>query len=127
MKQTGQSALRVLVIEDETILAMELEDILEDLGHRVVGVAATVPQATQMIETMAHRIDAVVLDANLAGQFASPIADALAARNIPYIVASGYGPDDLRASGFDAPILSKPYHAHEIRDALLALRRSDAG
>src|SRR6202045_5470871 len=82
------SGRRVLVVEDETMVAWLLEDMLADLGCAVVGPAAHVNQALAMLD--AEAIDAAVLDVNLQGQKSYPIADAIAARGVPFAFSTGY-------------------------------------
>ncbi|MFN3662745.1 response regulator [Yoonia sp.] len=118
-KEQNQRELHLLIVEDETIVAMDLEDILSDLGHEVLGVAATLKQALRFIEERSTDIDAVVLDANLAGVSSAPVAVVLQQHQIPYIVASGYGSEELRAQGLDGPMVGKPYEIHEIEASLL--------
>lgn len=113
--------LRLLVVEDDAIIAMELEDQLSDLGHHVLGVAGTVKQALRLVEEMAEQIDAVILDANLSGDSSYPVAEVLKERQIRYVVASGYEPGELRAQGFEDPIIGKPYQSSQIEKALLSL------
>ena len=87
------SGRRVLVVEDETMVAWLLEDMLADLGCAVVGPAARVNQALAMLD--AEAIDAAVLDVNLNGQMSYPVADALAARGVPFVFSTGYNKDSL--------------------------------
>ena len=75
------SGRRVLLVEDEMIVAWLLVDMLDDLGCAIVGPATSVNQALAMID--AEAIDAAVLDVNLNGQMSYPIADVLAARGVP--------------------------------------------
>ena len=89
MTKSSLSGRRILVIEDEMMVAMLLKDILVDLGCTVLGPAARVEQALAMIEA-AGALDAAVLDINLNGQKSYPVADALAARGVPFIFATGY-------------------------------------
>jgi len=124
----------ILIVEDESILAMLLEDFLDDLGYTPPAVASNVAQALRIIET--RDIDFAILDINLGGEQSFPIADALDARGIPYIFMTGYGaagvPERLR----DHYILQKPYGADALRTALASggemvdasrKRRSGAG
>src|SRR5690349_6230290 len=85
---------RVLLIEDEMMVAMLLKDILADLGFTVVGSAARVEHALALIEA-AGALDAAVLDINLNGQMSYPVADALVARRVPFLLATGYGRDSV--------------------------------
>jgi CheY-like chemotaxis protein len=82
------SGRRVLVVEDEMMVAWLLEDMLADFGCAVVGPAAGVNQALAMLD--AEAFDAAVLDVNLKGQKSYPIADTLAARGVPFVFSTGY-------------------------------------
>jgi len=106
----------ILVVEDESILAMLLEDFLGDLGYAMPAVASTVNQALKILDTQA--ISFAILDINLGGEQSFPVADALDARGIPYIFMTGYGvagvPERLRHHY----VLQKPYGADALKDAL---------
>jgi CheY-like chemotaxis protein len=113
------SGRRVLLVEDEIIVAWLLEDMLADLGCAVVGPAASINQALAMIRTEA--IDAAVLDVNLDGQMSYPIADALAARGVPFVFSTGYHKDRLLERYRTFPALQKPFHLSELTDMLAML------
>ena len=113
------SGRRVLVVEDEMIVAWLLEDMLADLGCAVVGPAARVNQALAMID--AEAIDVAVLDINLNGQMSYPIADALAARGVPFVFSTGYDKDSLLDGYRTFPVLQKPFHRSELGDTLANL------
>jgi CheY-like chemotaxis protein len=113
------SGRRVLLVEDEIIVAWLLEDMLADLGCVVVGPAASVNQALAMIDTEA--IDAAVLDVNLNGQMSYPIADALAAHGVPFVFSTGYHKDRLLERYRTLPALQKPFHLSELTDMLAML------
>jgi CheY-like chemotaxis protein len=117
------SGRRVLVIEDEMLVAMLLEDMLADLGCTVVGSAARVEQALAMIEA-AGSLDAAVLDVNLNGQRSYPVADVLAARSVPFVFATGYGEDSLMNVYRSFPLLQKPFKQSELGDTLAKLLRA---
>ncbi len=110
---------RVLVVEDEMIVAWNLEDMLDDLGCVVVGPATSISQALAMIDAAA--IDAALLDVNLDGQPSYPVADALAARGVPFAFATGYDKDSLAERYRAVPILRKPFHASALDDILKRL------
>jgi CheY-like chemotaxis protein len=107
---------RVLVVEDQFLLADLAEDILKEAGAAEVRIAADMKQALEMIER-APPIDVAAVDINLGGQSGYRLAEILLARGIPFIFVTGYGrdenlPEPLRR----APVLSKPY----VPDMLLA-------
>ncbi|HEX6011198.1 MAG TPA: response regulator [Geminicoccaceae bacterium] len=85
------SGRRVLVVEDELIVAFLLEDMLAGLGCAVVGPAARVDQALALLD--AEAIDAALLDVNLNGHKSYPVADALAARGVPFVFSTAYHTD----------------------------------
>lgn len=108
--------VKVLVVEDAVLLAIELESGLTEAGAEVVGVAATLEEAQAML---ALQFDVAVLDANLNGESVTPVAGALAARGQPFIFATGYRDADITTEAFDAPVVRKPYNVHQIAAALL--------
>ena len=110
------------MVEDEMIVAWLLEDMLADLGCAVVGPAANVNQALAMID--AEAIDLAVLDVNLNGQMSYPIADALAARGVPFVFSTGYDKDSLLDGYRTFPVLQKPFHQSELGDMLAKLLTS---
>ncbi len=99
--------MRILVVEDEPLIAMEIEEILREAGYRDVQIAATVEQALKWVET--DGVGAAVLDANLGGASAEPVAAALLRRSIPFVGLSGYSADQRPASFAFAPFVSKPF------------------
>ena len=113
------SGRRVLVVEDETMVAWLLEDMLADLGCAVVGPAAHVNQALAMLD--AEALDAAVVDINLNGQKSYPVADALAARGVPFVFSTGYNKDSLPNSYQSFPALQKPFDRLKLGDTLAKL------
>jgi CheY-like chemotaxis protein len=97
---------RVLIVEDEYVIAMEIAGILEDCGAEIVGPAGSVSLAIQLIAQEAP-IDAAVLDVNLGRERVFPVAETLNLRNIPFVFATGY--DASLLVGFEtSPRLEKP-------------------
>jgi len=113
------SGSKILVVEDEMIVAWLLEDMLAELGCHVVGPAASVKKALSMIESDA--IDVAVLDVNLNGEMSYPIADALAARGVPFVFVTGYDKDRMEDGYRNLPVLQKPFHRKELTDTLAKL------
>ncbi len=107
--------LKLLIVEDALLLALELEAGLSEAGAEVVGSAADVGEAMRMTSL---DIDAAVLDANLNGASVLPVAQALAARGVPFVFATGYGDDKMLPAGFDAPVIRKPYDVTQVAGAL---------
>lgn len=110
--------LRLLVVEDHTIHAIDLECILEDLGHIVLSVAARPERALEAIEGRRNDIDGAFVDANLAGVSSKPVIERLREYGISTVLVSGYNADYLRTLGFGEPALEKPYDKSEIAAAL---------
>lgn len=110
----GVDGLRLLIVEDAVLLAMELEAGLVEAGAVVVGCAAELGEAMAMLDLP---IDAAVLDANLNGESVAPLAEALRARGTPFVFATGYG-ERGAPEGFDVPVVRKPYNVHQIVNAL---------
>lgn len=106
---------RILLVEDEFIVAAMAEDMLTDLGATVVGPAATLAKALFLAET--EHFDAAVLDVNMHGVRIDPVAKALSERGIPIVFATGYGECEL-AHAPEAPILDKPYTQEKLGTAL---------
>ena len=99
------------------MIAMLVEDMLGDLGCKVVGPAHGLETAMALANG-AVDIDAALLDISLAGRSVFPVADALRAKGVPVIFATGYGDAGLREIDKDAPVLLKPYRAGELARAL---------
>jgi CheY-like chemotaxis protein len=108
---------RILVVEDEYLIAMTLSEHLEEVGSIVVGPVSSVEKAIKAIESN-QQIDAAVVDVNLGGAMAFPVVDALLARNIPFIFTSGYEGDALRERYPQIKNCLKPYLFPEMERAL---------
>ena len=113
------SGRRVFVVEDEMLVAWLLEDMLAEIGCAIVGPAGSVKQGLAMID--AEAIDVAVLDVNLNGEMSYPIADALAARGVPFVFVTGYAKDRLLDGYRSIPMLQKPFHRAELTDTLARL------
>jgi len=110
------------VVEDEMLVAWELEDALSGWGCTVVGPVGRVGKALAMLD--AEAIDMAVLDVSLNGLRSYPVADALGARGVPFVFLTGYGKDSL-PSGYQAcPMLQKPFEQTELAEVLTKLRTS---
>ena len=113
----SMDGLRVLIVEDETLVALLLEDMLADIGCTVIGSASTVNGALETLRQTAP--GAVVLDINLGGEQSFPVADVLSSRGVPFMFATGYGerapiPEELAS----APVVQKPYTLEVVENAL---------
>lgn len=113
-------AQHILIVEDEPLIAMMLEDFLDALGREVAGTADCIADALARIEQ--GGIDAAILDVNLrAGEQSWPVADALAAAGIPFVLATGGAGDTIAEAHRGRPILSKPFTMDRVDQALEAL------
>ena len=114
------TGLRVLVVKDEFLIALELSSILDDLGCIVLGLVASVPEALRLLA--ADPPDITLLDINLNGTRTTPVALALAADDLPFIAVTAYA--SLPEPVFDGvPTIRKPFWPEQVRDALLGLAR----
>ena len=109
---------RVLIVEDAVLLALELETGLSEAGAEVLGPAYELEEAMALLN---RPIDAAVLDANLNGRSAIPVAEALARRGIPFVFATGYAESGGPPGGFDAPVIRKPYDVTQVAAAVAGL------
>jgi CheY-like chemotaxis protein len=107
---------KVLVVEDEMMIAMLIEDMLDEFGCKLVGPATNVPRALELIGK--ESIAVAVLDLNLDGKDTYAIADALQRKNVPFIFATGYGSTGLRQEYGNRPVLQKPFQARDLETAL---------
>ena len=111
------NGLRVAVVEDETLVALLLEDMLAELGCEVLWTAHRVGKALDLVAQSAP--DAGVLDVNIAGDEVYPVAQALAARHIPFVFTTGYGTRGLQDNWRDRPIVQKPFQVEHLSSGLL--------
>jgi DNA-binding response OmpR family regulator len=115
---------RVLIVEDAVLLALELETALSEAGAEVVGPAYELEEALALLD---RPIDAAVLDANLNGRSVSPVAEALTARKVPFVFATGYGETGGAPGGFGAPVIRKPYDVTQVASAVAELLAARQG
>ncbi len=102
------------------LVAMAIEDVVAEANGVVVGPVGTLAAAMALLE-QDDAIDAAVIDLNLDRQSSLPLADALAARGIPFIVCTGYGNTPLAPPHHDVPVLAKPYGLTELAARLSQL------
>jgi CheY-like chemotaxis protein len=114
--QSATSAKRILVVEDELMIRMLLEDMLGELGYTVAAEAARIEEALEAAKNA--DFDIAILDVNLNGQPISPVADALVARGMPFVFATGYGERGLPEPYRDRPTLKKPFQMDGLKQML---------
>lgn len=112
--------MRILIIEDEPMIALDLQDLLEDGGFHVVGVAGKLEKAMEMIGNTTF--DVAIIDANLGGVSSSPAAAALVERHLPFIVLSGYSLKQQETEFPNGLFIQKPCRPAQLFDALKTLR-----
>lgn len=112
--------LRLLVVEDEALVAMLIEDALRDLGCVVVGPVGNVAQALALLER--DTVEGALLDVNLGGAERSyPVADALAARGLPFIFVTGYGEEGVDQRYAPVTVLQKPFDPRTLERFVAAM------
>jgi DNA-binding response OmpR family regulator len=120
-QRPGLQGWRILVVEDEALVASLLEDDLLGTGAEVIGPAQSVDEALLLIAAAEGRLSAAVLDFNLNGTMVSPVADRLADLGVPFVFATGYGEGCDRGLHAAAPVLAKPFSLNRLVAAIRGL------
>jgi PAS domain S-box-containing protein len=110
---------RLLVVEDELLVGMLVKSMLDDLGAAVVGPCGRLADGLAAAKT--ERFDGAILDLNLAGEAADPLADLLLARGVPFVFITGYQRESLDRRYANVPMLQKPIDAAALERVLLSL------
>lgn len=110
--------VRVIIVEDEALVALLLEDMLTDMGCRITGTAWRLPQAEALAQSA--QVDIALLDVNLAGERVYPVAEILESRAIPFVFATGYGADGVPPHLQRYRVVTKPVSRSELEQALEA-------
>lgn len=113
---TSLAGKRVLVVEDEFLVAVLIQEILADIGCEVAGLASDLDDALAKAETLAF--DLAILDVNLRGEQSLPVAEKLAERRLAFVLATGYGSRGVSPAFPDAPIVTKPFQQRDIEAGL---------
>lgn len=116
------SCRSILVVEDEMLVLLNIEDMLSDHGCTSVSSAASADQALALIATQSF--DAALVDLNLNGMKSYRVADALAARGVPFVFSTGYSRESLADGYRDRPVLGKPYRDVDLVQVVTGLFRS---
>jgi len=119
---SGLEGRRILVVEDEALIAMVIEDTLREEGAEVVGAAASVNEALRLITENNGPLDAAVLDVRLGDSHVLPVANRLAALGLPFVFVTGYQQADIEVHR-GAPVLRKPFDTDELAAVLAGLLR----
>jgi DNA-binding response OmpR family regulator len=117
--------IKVLVVEDEYLVASLIEEMLQLAGCVVCG---PVPRLAQAVDAANNEAcDVAVLDINLAGQWSYPVAEVLARRNVPFVFVTGYGANAMPAEFAGRPRLHKPFKLNELLTALSSMVSASSG
>jgi two-component SAPR family response regulator len=110
---------RILVVEDEYLIALDMGRALEEQGAEVVGPVASVSGALELIES-SGRLDIAVLDINLHGEPAYPVAKSLQSKGVPFVFTTGYGASSVSREFADIRMFEKPVDPAKLAEALLS-------
>ena len=113
---TAGGGRRVLIVEDEGMVAMLVEGMLMDLGYEPVAIVGDLDKAMSIAASA--DFDLAVIDVNLNGRSSYPVAEILVERNIPFVFATGYGKQGLPPEWREVPVLQKPFPARELEDVI---------
>lgn len=115
VRAVDRTGKRVLVVEDEPMLSLDLQDILTELGFEVAGAAARIEPAIELAKKLAF--DVAVLDVNIGDKSIMPVAEIVDGRGLPIIFATGYG-QGVTPDGMRCVVLEKPYDVDALERAL---------
>lgn len=110
------AGIRVLLVEDETLVALMIEDMIDDIGAMRIGTASTIDEAMMTLESA--QPDIAVLDINVGGEQVFPVCERLADLGIPFVFSTGYGQHGVPEQWQASPVLQKPYTAPQLANAL---------
>ncbi len=108
--------IRLLLVEDEALIALMLEDMVEGMGCAVTGLAPRVSLGISMADS--GDFDVAILDVNVAGENVEPVAERLATRGVPFIFATGYGEAGVPLRFRDRPVVAKPFRSEQLEAAI---------
>ncbi|MEX6508895.1 response regulator [Jiella sp. M17.18] len=111
------TGVKVFIVEDESLVAMQLEDMLLDLGCDVVGLAMRIKGAHEIIDS-GIPIDVAILDVNVSGETVYPVAERLCSSGVPIVFATGYGREGVEERWHGCQILQKPYTLQQIETSI---------
>ena len=110
---------RILLIEDSPVVAPYTVDVLTELGFIVVGTAPNMASARELIDS--EEIDGALVDIHIRGERVFPLCELLSAKDIPFVLTSGYADWDMPEKWEDCPRLQKPYTIDQVAEAMKAL------
>jgi len=118
MMATPPAGCSVFLVEDEVMIRMMVADMLEELGHTVAAEAGEIGEALKLAQST--EFDLAILDVNVNGKVITPVAELIAARNRPFIFATGYGSSGLPPEYRDRPALQKPFQLETLAQVIAA-------
>ncbi len=121
----GVAGRSILIVEDEMLLAMDIEELVRAAGGSVIGPVGTMAEAVRKLRE--SKPDAAILDVNISGELVFPVADALYDAGIPFMIVTGYGLDHVPERHRARPFLQKPYKAAALIETLARMLESGKG
>jgi len=115
---TALSGLKIFLVEDESLVALMIEAMIEELGASVIGTESKIEESLAFVARRHSEIDVAVLDLNLGGARSYDIAQALADNGIPLVFSTGYSDDAILPEWRGRPLLGKPFQLAELENAL---------
>ncbi len=112
MSAAALAGRRILIVEDEFLVALDMERLVGEGGGRVVGPVTTLEEA--LAKARDEPLDGAILDVNIGGRKITPVARVLRERGVPFILSTGYGPQGLDPEIADAPSLCKPFDERQV-------------
>jgi CheY-like chemotaxis protein len=122
MMATPPAGCSIFLVEDEVMIRMMVADMLEELGHTVAAEAGEIGEAVKLVQST--DFDLAILDVNVNGKVITPVAELIAARNRPFIFATGYGSSGLPPEYRDRPALQKPFQLETLAQMIAATMKS---
>lgn len=119
VEAASHAGKRVLIVEDESLVAFLIEEYLADAGCDTVGPFGSVAKALEAVRS--ETFDLAVLDVNLNGERSYPIADALEERGIPFLFLSGYGDTGIPSGRCDWKVCAQPFRGNDLTGMLAAI------
>ena len=116
---TELSGRKIFLVEDESLVALMIEAMIEELGASVIGTESKIEPALAFVAKHCGEIDVAVLDLNLGGARSYDVAQALADKGIPLVFSTGYSDDSILPEWRGRPLLGKPFQLAELESALL--------
>jgi CheY-like chemotaxis protein len=117
VKPIAVAGNRIMIVEDEALVALALRESLDEMGFSVLGPFNRISEA--MVALRNNRVDAAVLDVNLGGELIYPLADVLAADRVPFVFITGYGAEEIEPRYAKVPILQKPIEPGALQSVLV--------